>query len=131
MLAGTGKVVLLVGLALLQLARAASKARTMKMNASRTIADNLPMHPPRPVGSARRACLDAFSKTPSVEARIFFGKFRRLRSVYAARRNPERSEGFVARRLNSPCLNNGRFQVRTSASSGKYVSFRSDATNHH
>jgi hypothetical protein len=47
MLAGTGKVVLVVGLLLLQLVSAATKLTAMKMNANRTIADNLPMHPPR------------------------------------------------------------------------------------
>ena len=48
-LAGTGKLVFVVGLVLLQLVNPAIKLTTMKMNANRTIADNLPMHPPRPV----------------------------------------------------------------------------------
>ena len=48
-MAGTGKVVFVVGLALLQLVKAATELTTMKTNANRTIADNLPMHPPRPV----------------------------------------------------------------------------------
>jgi len=47
-LAGTGKFVLVVGLLLLQLVRAASEMTTMKTKANLTIADNLPMHPPRP-----------------------------------------------------------------------------------
>jgi hypothetical protein len=93
MLAGTGKVVFTVGLELLQLVRAATKLTTRKINANRTIAHNLPMHPPRPVGSAGRADLVTFWKTPSVEAGVFFGKLRRLRDVRAAPRNPERSEG--------------------------------------
>jgi hypothetical protein len=48
MMAGTGKTVLVVGPLLLQLVKAATKPTT-KMNANRTIADDLPMHPPRPL----------------------------------------------------------------------------------
>ena len=47
--AGTGKAAFVVGLAVLQLVKAATELTTMKTNANRSIADNLPMHPPRPV----------------------------------------------------------------------------------
>ena len=49
MLAGTGKAAFVVGLAVLQLVKAATELTTMKTNANRSIADTLPMHPPRPV----------------------------------------------------------------------------------
>ena len=84
MLAGTGKTVFVVGLVLLQPVKAAMKLTVNKMITDRTIIeedDDLPIDPPRPVISARRARLDTFWKTPSVEARIFFSKLRRLRGV--------------------------------------------------
>src|SRR5882757_5742185 len=98
MLAGTGKTVLVVGLLLLQPVKAAMKLTAIKMRTDRTIIirreeDDLPIDPPRPVISARRARLDSFWKTPSVEARIFFSKLSRFAGVRARRRNPERSEG--------------------------------------
>jgi hypothetical protein len=48
-LAGVGKFVVVVGLLLLQLVKAAIKPTKIKMDPTRTIADDLPMHPPRPV----------------------------------------------------------------------------------
>jgi hypothetical protein len=96
MLAGTGKTVFLVGLLLLQLVKAAIKLTAISMRADRAIIkeeDDLPIDPPRPVISARRARLDSFWKAPSVEARIFFSKLSRFAGVRARRRNPERSEG--------------------------------------
>jgi hypothetical protein len=96
MLAGTGKTVFLVGLLLLQLVNAAIKLTAISMRADRAIIkeeDDLPIDPPRPVISARRARLDSFWKAPSVEARIFFSKLSRFAGVRARRRNPERSEG--------------------------------------
>jgi hypothetical protein len=97
MLAGTGKTVFVVGLVLLQPVKAAMKLTAIKMRTDRTIIrkkeDDLPIDPPRPVISARRACLDSFWKAPSVEATNFFSKLRRFAGVRARRRNPERSEG--------------------------------------
>jgi hypothetical protein len=92
-LAGVGKFVVVVGLLLLQPVKAAIKLTAIEMSANRTIQDNLPMHPPRPVDPRGELVL---WKAPSVEARIFFSKLRRLRGVRAARRNPERSEGSLA-----------------------------------
>jgi hypothetical protein len=48
-LAGVGKFVVVVGLVLLQPVNPAIKLTAIKMNAHRTIKDDLPMHPPRPV----------------------------------------------------------------------------------
>ena len=48
-LAGAGKFVVVVGLVLLQPVNPAIRLTAIKMNAQRTIKDDLPMHPPRPV----------------------------------------------------------------------------------
>jgi hypothetical protein len=48
-LAGVGKFVVVVGLLLLQPVKAAIKLTAIKMKANRTIQNDLPMHPPRPV----------------------------------------------------------------------------------
>jgi hypothetical protein len=48
MLAGTGKEVALVGLPLLQPVRVTIKPTIMKTHPTRTNANDLPMHPPRP-----------------------------------------------------------------------------------
>ena len=80
MLAGTGKIVDVVGLVLLQLVKAAIKLTHDKDECQPDYRDDLPMHPPRPVIRGA-SCLDTFWKTPSVEARIFFSKLRRLRGV--------------------------------------------------
>jgi len=79
-LAGVGKFVLLVGLVLLQPVNPAIRltAIKIKMKTKRTIKDDLPMHPPRPVLPTGRALL---WKAPSVEARIFFSKLSRLRRI--------------------------------------------------
>jgi len=77
-LAGVGKFVLLVGLVLLQPVNPAIRLTAIKMKTKRTIKDDLPMHPPRPVLPTGRALL---WKASSVEARIFFSKLSRLRRI--------------------------------------------------
>ena len=75
--AGTGKGMSRVGLLLLQPVKAAIKPIIVQTNASP--ANDLPMHPPRPVIS-RGELSERFWKAPSVEARIFFSKLSRVRA---------------------------------------------------
>ena len=65
--AGVGKGALVVGLLLLQPVRAAIKIEVRPMDMNLTTANDLPMHPPRPVEKRGELFL-RFRKTPSVEA---------------------------------------------------------------
>jgi hypothetical protein len=56
MFAGVGNVVVVVGPLLLQPVKDAIKPSEIKIRPSRTRADNLPMHPPRPDSFNGRAC---------------------------------------------------------------------------